>query len=442
MGRDRQKGRKQKLNILVIGTGYVGTTTSLVFAEMGWKVTGLDTDIRKLDQLKKGLLYFHEPGLKELLQKHNQSGQIYFTTNKEEAIRNNDVIFICVGTPSNVDGSADLSYVKQVAEDIGQYMNGYKLIVNKSTVPVGTQEKVTQWIANSQVGNYPYDVASNPEFLREGKALEDSLNPDRIVLGTTSDRANAMLQKLYASMKCDMIHTTPRTAELIKYASNAFLATKISYMNELSRLSDQLGVNIKEVAIGMGLDFRIGSAFLHAGIGYGGSCFPKDVAALLRTAEEQGMELAILQQVVHVNESQYLYLLDKAKENVGDFKGKKIGILGLAFKPDTDDIREAPSLKLMKQLIDQGADIQLFDPVAKLPADMARVNIKVVPDAADVFTDADALFVCTEWAEFQNLDWEHLYHQMKQPAIFDGRNMLNAERMRSIGYTYQGIGYK
>lgn len=430
------------MNILVIGTGYVGTTTALVFAEMGWKVTGLDTDQQKLDQLQKGILYFHEPGLKELLLKHNNSGQLQFTSNKKEAIQKNDVIFICVGTPSRPDGSADLSYVKQVAEDVAHHMNGYKLIVNKSTVPVGTQEKVTEWISESNRHAHPYDVASNPEFLREGKALEDSLHPDRIIIGTESDKAAKLLLKLYSSMKCEIIETTPRTAELIKYASNAFLATKISYMNELSRLSDRLDVDIREVAKGMGLDLRIGSRFLQAGIGYGGSCFPKDVSALLQTAEERGMRLKILEQVVGVNKSQYLYLLDKAKDRIGDFAGKKVAVLGLAFKPDTDDIREAPSLRLIKDLIDQQAAVYLYDPIAKLPADFTHERLNVVPKAEDVFKDADALFICTEWTMFQDLDWKSLYQQMKKPNVFDGRNMLDAKSMKSLGYFYEGIGYK
>ncbi|MCM3129560.1 UDP-glucose dehydrogenase family protein [Paenibacillus provencensis] len=429
------------MKILVIGTGYVGTTTALVFAEMGWKVTGLDTDSRKLNQLKQGILYFHEPGLTELLQKHNQLGNINFTSDKKEAIENNDVIFICVGTPSRADGSADLTYVKQVAQDIGQHMNGYKLIVNKSTVPVGTQEKVTEWITETQQG-YPFDVASNPEFLREGKALEDSLNPDRIVIGTTNDAAAKQLRTLYSSMKCEPIETTPRTAELIKYASNAFLATKISFMNELSRLSDKLGVNIKDVAEGMGYDTRIGAKFLQAGIGYGGSCFPKDVAALVHKAEEEGMELQILKQVMSVNETQYLYLLDKAKAQLGDFSGKKVAVLGLAFKPDTDDIREAPSLRLIQQLMDHHATVHLFDPIAKLPAESKydKVNIAQAPE--DVFNDADAVFICTEWPIFKGIDWMMLHSHMKQPNIFDGRNMLDAQMMKSLGYYYQGIGYK
>ncbi|MCM3782121.1 UDP-glucose/GDP-mannose dehydrogenase family protein [Neobacillus mesonae] len=429
------------MNILVIGTGYVGTTTALVFAEMGWQVTGLDTDKRKIDQLKQGILYFHEPGLAELLQKHNRSGHLQFTSDKAEAIQKNDVIFICVGTPSRPDGSADLTYVKQVAQDIGKYMNGYKLVVDKSTVPVGTQEKVTEWISEVQK-SFPYDVASNPEFLREGKALEDSLHPDRIVLGTTSEKAAKQLRLLYSSMKCEILETTPRTAELIKYASNAFLATKISFMNELSRLSDQLGVNIKEVATGMGYDSRIGASFLQAGIGYGGSCFPKDVAELVYKAVEEGMELEILKQVVNVNNNQHLYLYDKAEKRLGDMKGKKVGILGLAFKPDTDDIREAPALRLIQQLMDKEATIQLYDPIAKLPSEAKYDKVNMVDSAAEVFVDADTVFICTEWPMFNELDWNNLKETMKHPNIFDGRNMLDTKLMRSLGYYYEGIGYK
>ncbi|MET3942219.1 UDPglucose 6-dehydrogenase [Paenibacillus sp. PvP094] len=429
------------MKILVIGTGYVGTTTALVFAEMGWKVVGLDTDAHKVDQLMKGELYFYEPGLKELLVKHLKTGQVMFTTNQAKAIQENDVIFICVGTPALDDGNADLTYVKRVSQDIGRYMNGYKLIVNKSTVPVGTQEKVTQWILGSQATSYPYDVASNPEFLREGKAMQDSLNPDRVIIGAKSAKAAKMLQTLYASVQCPIVVTTPRTAELIKYASNAFLATKISYINELSRLCDKLGVDIKEVAFGMGLDQRIGSSFLQAGIGYGGSCFPKDVAALLRIAKDNNTELQVLKNVVEVNETQYLYMVETARRRLGDFANKKVVVLGLAFKPDTDDIREAPAIRIIQSLTAGQAQIKLFDPVAKLPSYLKNSNIQTMATAEEGFKDADAIFICTEWKMYHDLNWSMLRKQMKQPNIFDGRNMLNADFMKSLGYYYQGVGY-
>lgn len=430
------------MNILVIGTGYVGTTTALVFAELGWNVTGLDTDAQKIQQLEKGVLYFYEPGLEELLKKHLSSGQIRFTTNKEKAIQDHEIIFICVGTPSRPDGSADMRYVKQVAEDIGQTMNGYKLVITKSTVPVGTQEQVTAWIQAVQKGTYPFDVASNPEFLREGKALTDALNPDRVIIGSNSNQAVNLLKTLYQSVKCPIVVTTPRTAELIKYASNAFLATKISYMNELARLCDQLGVNIKEVANGIGLDPRIGPSFLHAGIGYGGSCFPKDVSALILAAKQNNIELGILEKVVHVNQTQHLYLLEKARERLKNFANKKITVLGLAFKPDTDDIREAPALRIIESLHNEQANVYVYDPVAKLPADLHYESVTVSNELEEAVKDADAVFLCTEWPIFRNVDWAKMKSIMNQPNMFDGRNVLDSRQMNTIGYFYQGIGYQ
>ena len=415
------------MNILVIGTGYVGATTSMVFAELGWNVTGLDSDASKIKQLKQGLLHFYEPGLEELLMKHIRSGQIRFTMNKEKAIQDNDVIFICVGTPSRLDGSADMRYVKQVAEEIGQKMNGYKLVVTKSTVPVGTQEQITAWIQAAQEQSYPFDVASNPEFLREGKAVTDALNPDRIIIGSNSKRATNMLQSLYQSVKCPIVVTTPRTAELIKYASNAFLATKISYVNELARLCDELDVNVNEVTHGIGLDPRIGPSFLQAGIGYGGSCFPKDVSALILTGRLNNVELSVLEKVVEVNQTQHTYLINKARERVGSFANKKVAILGLAFKPDTDDIREAPALRIIEHLLMEQAVIKLYDPVAALPNSSLYRSVTVCMDLEETLQDADAVFLCTEWAQFRNIDWAQMKGIMRVPNVFDGRNILNAE---------------
>ncbi|MBD2868714.1 UDP-glucose dehydrogenase family protein [Paenibacillus arenilitoris] len=430
------------MNILVIGTGYVGTTTALVFAEMGWNVTGLDTDAQKIQQLEKGVLYFYEPGLEELLRKHLGTGQIRFTTNKDKAIQEHEAIFICVGTPSRPDGGADMRYVKQVAEDIGQTMNGYKLVITKSTVPVGTQEQVTGWIQAVQKGSFPFDVASNPEFLREGKALEDALNPDRVIIGTNSKRAENLLRTLYRSIKCPIVVTAPRTAELIKYASNAFLATKISYMNELARLCDQLGVNIIEVANGIGLDPRIGTSFLQAGIGYGGSCFPKDVSALIFAAKQNHIELSILGKVVNVNQTQPLYLLDKARERLKSFANKKVAVLGLAFKPDTDDMREAPALRIIDRLLSEQAKVYAYDPVAKLPADVQYESVASCMALEDAVQGADAVFLCTEWPVFQKVDWTKMKGIMNRPNLFDGRNLLDSDEMNAIGFFYQGIGYE
>ncbi|WP_410514012.1 UDP-glucose/GDP-mannose dehydrogenase family protein [Paenibacillus sp. BR2-3] len=428
------------MNILVIGTGYVGTTTALVFAEMGWNVTGLDTDSLKINQLKQGNLHFYEPGLEELLRKHMQSGHLQFTTDKDQAINNNDIIFICVGTPSGPDGNADLSYVQQVAEDIGHASNRYKLIINKSTVPVGTQERVTSWIKSAQIESHPFDVASNPEFLREGKALIDALNPDRIIIGSNHERATHLILTLYQSVNCPVVVTTPRTAELIKYASNAFLATKISYINEMARLCDKLGVHVKDVAEGIGLDPRIGQSFLQAGIGYGGSCFPKDVSALLLTAKANDTELSLLEKVVSVNQTQHLYLLDKVRERLETLAHKKIAVLGLAFKPETDDIREAPASRVIQSLLSEQAYVSVFDPVAPLEPYLLQQPITWSATPEDALQHADAVILCTEWAIYQQIDWVQMKNIMNQPNMFDGRNMLEATLMKSIGFYYQGIG--
>ncbi|MBD3922240.1 UDP-glucose/GDP-mannose dehydrogenase family protein [Paenibacillus sp. PR3] len=428
------------MKILIIGTGYVGATTAMVFAESGWQVTGLDIDEAKIERLRQGHLHFHEPGLEELIDKHVRSGRLLFTTDKETAIAGHDIIFICVGTPSRPDGSADLRYIQQVAADIGHWMNGYKLVVTKSTVPVGTQERVTAWIEAAQRQPHLFDVASNPEFLREGKAVEDALRPDRIVIGTDSARATEQLLTLYQSFQCPRIITTPRTAELIKYASNAFLATKISYMNELAKLCDEFKINVNAVAEGMGLDPRIGPSFLQAGLGYGGSCFPKDVSELVMTAREQDVHLHILEQVMEVNRTQYAYLLDKARLRLGDFANKNIAILGLAFKPDTDDIREAPATRMIHDLLLEQANVSLFDPVATLPAHASYGAVTECSSAEEAIRDADAVILCTEWAAFEQLDWESLKGLMRQLNFFDGRNMMDARKMREIGFYYQGIG--
>ncbi len=429
------------MHILVIGTGYVGTTTIVAFAEMGWKVTGLDTDMRKIQLLQQGTLHFYEQGLEDLLVKHLKDRNITFTSDSEDAIRAHNIIFICVGTPSHADGSADLTYLKEVSKEIGHAMNGYKLIINKSTVPVGTLEKVANWIKSTNDSSQAFDVASNPEFLREGSALTDALHPDRIVIGAYSDSVKTQLRELYQSMECPIMITTPRTAELIKYASNAFLATKISYMNELSRLCDQLGVSVIDVAQGMGLDPRIGQSFLRAGIGFGGSCFPKDIAALLHTAEKHDSDLSIIKNVMSVNQSQTMYLLNKARKRLSGFQHRRIALLGLAFKPDTDDTRHSPSLRILDKLLREHAYVTAHDPVAKLTLD-SHHNWKQCNRPEQALRRADAVILCTEWPLYQSIDWSRMRDIMNKPNIFDGRNMLDAQQMRSLGFHYQGIGYE
>ncbi|MDN3017855.1 UDP-glucose/GDP-mannose dehydrogenase family protein [Paenibacillus sp. BSR1-1] len=421
------------MNILIVGTGYVGTTTGLIFCEMGHKVTGLDLDEHKIRSLQEGNLYFYEPGLEELLKKHIQAQNIAFTNQTEKAIKENDVIFICVGTPKGTDGNADLTFVRKAAESIGQNINTYKVIVTKSTVPVGTVELVTGWIQSKQTAQIPFDVVSNPEFLREGSALQDALNPDRIVIGTESEAARTIMKELYKNFHCPIVETNPKASEMIKYASNSFLALKISYINELSRLCDELGINVNDVSQGIGLDPRIGPQFLRAGMGYGGSCFPKDVNALIQIANEKGRPMTILERVVKVNEEQPLYFIDKIKDALGgELKNKTIAVLGLAFKANTDDTRESPSITLIDRLLEEQANIKVHDPIVNLWPHQCRT-------VENTISGADAIVICTDWEEYKRINWGNLKPLMKQPYIFDGRNMLEKVQMENLGFYYIGI---
>ncbi|MFB9762686.1 UDP-glucose dehydrogenase family protein [Ectobacillus funiculus] len=425
------------MKILVIGTGYVGTTTALVFAENGHKVTGLDMDTKKIESLTAGNLHFYETGLEELLRKHLQNEMVQFTTNVEKAIQENDMIYICVGTPQNEDGSANLTYIEQVAKNVGKFMKGYKLVVTKSTVPVGTAEKVTNWIRGSQTSPHEFDVVSNPEFLREGSALYDALNPDRIVVGASTERAFQKMRELFGNVTCSYVETAPKAAELIKYAANAFLALKISYINELARLCDELNINVTEIATGIGLDKRIGTSFLRASLGYGGSCFPKDVNALLDTANQNSVSLSILESAVNVNKTQPFYVLEKMKEMLGGWEGKKVAVLGLSFKAGTDDMRESPSLIIIDYLIKKGVNVSVHDPVATFYTEYVSQHETV----EKTVIDADAILICTDWPEYELLDWMSIKEVLRNPMIFDGRNMLNAEKLKRLGFLYQGIGY-
>jgi len=428
------------VNILVVGVGYVGTTTALLFAELGFKVTGFDTDMDKIQALKEGKLPFFEPGLDTLLDKHVQLGSLTFTTDPAQAIREHQVIFICVGTPSQANGSTDLTYIQKVAETIGTYMESYKLIVMKSTVPIGTHKKVSQWVTDSQHEHLPFDIVSNPEFLREGSAVHDSFHPDRIVIGSDSETAAQQIRMLYQSIDCPLVMTNPSTAEMIKYASNAFLATKISYMNELARLCDQVDVSISTVAHGMGLDARIGRSFLRAGIGYGGSCFPKDVFSLLHTAKDYGIELNLIRSVVEVNNTQCQYFMKRLRSKLGILRGKRIAILGLSFKPGTDDMREAPALTIIKELLGCGSFLKVHDPVAKLPDGWKNHAIKQYESIEETLLSAHAVILCTEWSDYVEGDWQAWGQLLKLPYLFDGRNVLNRSQLESWGLNYNGIG--
>ncbi|WHY85504.1 UDP-glucose/GDP-mannose dehydrogenase family protein [Neobacillus novalis] len=425
------------MRILIVGTGYVGTTTGLVFCEMGHQVTGLDLDENKIKALQAGKLHFYEPGLDELLSKHVTAQHIEFTKKTKKAVKENDIIFICVGTPQGADGSADLTYVKNVAHSIGKYMNKYKIIVTKSTVPVGTAELVTKWIKEGQEEQVPFDVVSNPEFLREGSALQDALNPDRIVIGSTSETARAIIREMYRGFHCPIVETNPNASEMIKYAANSFLAMKISFINELARLCDGLSININDVSTGIGLDTRIGPQFLRAGMGYGGSCFPKDVNALIQIAKESGQPLSILESVVQVNEEQTIFFIEKIKQTLGgNLLNKKIAVLGLSFKANTDDTRESPSLHLIDRLLAEQVQVRVHDPVVKIAAGPSIVQFQKVEETV---AGADALVIGTDWDEYKNLDWVRIKQLMNQPILFDGRNMLDKRKIENLGFHYWGI---
>ncbi|GGD91436.1 UDP-glucose dehydrogenase family protein [Paenibacillus nasutitermitis] len=428
------------MNILIMGMGYVGVATALLLTELGWQVTGLDPNKSRIRTLSHGVLPFYEPGLDEMLRTHLASRRITFTSEIGQAIDDNEVIFLCVGTPSGSDGSADLQFIKEAAESIGKHMQGYRLIVIKSTVPVGTNEQVVQWINQAQPSAIPFDVVSNPEFLREGSALQDALEPDRIIIGSDNDQATELLRSLYKHVNGPVVVTKPKTAELIKYAANAFLASKISYMNELARLCTKMGVNIADVAVGIGMDHRIGPHFLRAGIGYGGSCFPKDIHALLFTAREHDVDLTILEKVVQVNQTQALYYMNIWEQLLGSFNGKTIAVLGISFKPDTDDIREAPAIGIISKLLENSAVIRVHDPIAKLPKSMLSKHLKQFDSVEKTVQNCDAVILCSEWKQYMTMDWEQLKRRLKQPYLFDGRNMLDGAQMTAQGYHYSGIG--
>ncbi len=431
------------MNIAMIGTGYVGLVSGTCFAEFGIHVTCVDKVEEKIGALREGRIPIYEPGLEDLVKKNVREGRLTFTTDFKDAVEKNLVIFIAVGTPRHNDGSADLSSVEEVARDIGRTMNGYKVIVDKSTVPVGTGKWVEGIIRENQSEPHVFDVASNPEFLREGSAIEDFMRPNRVVIGTRSEQAQAILRDLYKPLnliETPILFTSVETAELTKYAANAFLATKISFINEMANLCEKVGADVHDVAKGMGLDRRIGSKFLHPGPGYGGSCFPKDTSALAQLGRQNGSALKIVDSVIEVNEQQKRRMVDKIESAVGDLQGKTIGILGLAFKPNTDDMREAASLVIVDGLEKKGARVRAFDPVAM---DAARRHLNEVTycgDAYEVADGADALVLVTEWNQFRMLDMEKVKGLLKSPVIVDLRNIYEPEAMRQKGFTYVCVG--
>lgn len=428
------------MKVSVIGVGYVGLVTGTCLAKMGHRVLCLDVDQDKIKRLNEGCLPIYEPGLEELVKDCRDAQAVEFITDINDAVRRSDIIFICVGTPADEDGAADLRYVKEVAASIGKAIDRYKIIVNKSTVPVGSTVMVKRIIEENLEVPREFDVVSNPEFLREGSAIEDFFNPDRIVIGTDSQKAIGMMTELYQPIKAPLVITDPGSAELIKYASNAFLATKVSFINAIANICDAVGADIKEVALGMGYDKRIGFDFLKAGPGWGGSCFPKDTRALIKIAEDNGYDFELLKGVVKVNEDQRRRILMKLTALSGPLSGKKIAALGLSFKPNTDDIRESPAIDIVRELNAAGAQVRAYDPIAANNAAEVLSGVDFADDPYLAAEGADAIIILTEWDEFRWLDWSRIKAGLATPAILDTRNCMDPQTMRQLGFNYQGIG--
>lgn len=428
-------------NIAVAGTGYVGLSTGTCFADMGNNVTCIDISEEKIEMLRRGEVPIYEPGLSEMITRNSKAGRLHFTTDYAEALRDAEFIFICVGTPSGVDGEADLRYVRMAAESIAQHMTHSLIVINKSTVPVGTGDWVADIIARSQPTHIDFDVVSCPEFTREGSAIHDFMNPDRVVLGSRNPVAAEKVAQLHLPLRARIIVTDLRTAEMIKYASNAFLATKISFINEIAAICERLGADVEEVAVGMGYDKRIGSHFLNAGLGYGGSCFPKDVKALEHMALVHGSHPSLLRAVMDINrDARRWAVLTLRQELGGRLDQKRIGILGLAFKPNTDDIREAPALDIARMVQNEGGIVTGYDPVAMENARRLNPDLLLAEDPYALAQDADALLICTEWNEFRHLNLVQLKESMKRPIIVDGRNMYEPAKMAAAGFTYRAVG--
>jgi len=430
------------MHIAIIGTGYVGLVAGTCFADSGNDVICVDIDARKIAQLQQGEIPIYEPGLEELIRKNTRDQRLSFTTDLASAVSRSQVVFIAVGTPEGESGEADLQYVLKAAEQIGRAMRQYTVIVDKSTVPVGTADLVREAIA--KVSEVEFDVVSNPEFLKEGAALDDFFKPDRVVIGTESERARKLMGQLYAPFvrtENPILYMDTRSAELTKYAANAMLATRISFMNDMAALCEKVGADVDFVRKGMGADKRIGYPFLFPGVGYGGSCFPKDVKALVAKGREQGLELDLLRAVERTNERQKKLLVQKALKHFGSLAGRTFAVWGLAFKPKTDDMREAPSIEVIEGLLAKGAKVVAHDPVAEHTARRVfgdRIRYTQVPYEA--VEGADALFVVTEWNEFRHPDFDRMKALMKSPVIFDGRNIYDPVRMRELGFTYMGLG--
>lgn len=431
------------MHIAVIGTGYVGLVSGACFAEFGVEVTCVDVDETKIENLKKGIIPIYEPGLENIVIKNHKAGRLHFTTDIKSAVEQALVIFLAVGTPPQEDGSPNMSYYYQAAKDIAEAMNGYKVLVTKSTVPVGTGKKLREYVSEHQKTKTNFGVASNPEFLREGAAIADFMRPDRVVIGSNEEDAIAIMKDLYRPLyliETPIVITSLEAAELTKYAANAFLATKISFINEIANLCDKIGCDVHDVAKGMGMDKRIGGKFLHPGPGFGGSCFPKDTRALASVAKEFGSETLIVDSVIEVNKRQRLAMIPKIEEIVGDFSGKKIGVLGLSFKPETDDMRESPAIEIIKEIQKRGATVKAFDPVAMEEAKHSLPDIEYAADEYAAIEGVDALVIVTEWNQFRALDMNRVKKLLNAPKIIDLRNIYEPKEMKELGFEYVGVG--
>ena len=432
------------MNISVIGTGYVGLVTGACFAEFGVHVTCMDKDEQRIAGLEKGKIPIYEPGLTELVHKALSEGRLTFTTDFRQAVESPLVIFIAVGTPANDDGSADLSFVEDVGRGIATNLNGYKVIVTKSTVPVGTGERLRELIGSVAGKGAAFDIASNPEFLREGSAIEDFMRPNRVVIGTQSPQAVAVMRDLYRPLyliETPFVFTDIATAEMIKYASNTFLAAKVSFINEVANLCEHVGADVQVVAKAMGLDHRIGPKFLHPGPGFGGSCFPKDVAALVRTGQNSDCPIEIAEATMRANAKQRRRMVDKIRTAAGgQLQGKRVGILGLSFKPNTNDLREAPSLEILSRLQQEGAEVQAYDPAAMEEASRLLPGVRLCGNSYEAAEGADLLVLMTEWNQFRNLDLERIKTGLRSPVFVDLRNVYEPARMVAMGFKYASLG--
>jgi UDPglucose 6-dehydrogenase len=431
------------MHIAVVGTGYVGLVTGACFAEFGVEVTCVDVDKDKIERLNQGIIPIYEPGLENIVEKNTKAGRLHFTTDIKSAVEQALVIFLAVGTPPKEDGSPDMSFYQSAAADIAKYMNGYKVLVTKSTVPVGTGKWLRQFVKENQTTQINFGVASNPEFLREGAAIEDFMRPDRVVIGSNEEDAVAIMKDLYRPLyliETPIVITSLEAAELIKYAANAFLATKISFINEIANLCDKIGCDVHDVARGMGMDKRIGNKFLHPGPGFGGSCFPKDTRALSSVAKQFGVESLIVDVVIEVNELQRKAMIPKIQSLIGDFAGKQIAILGLSFKPETDDMRESPAIDIIKEIQARGGKIKAFDPVAMDEAKHYLSDVEYAVDEYDAIDGADVLVFMTEWNQFRALDMEKVKNHLRSPKIVDLRNIYEPKDMQNLGFEYVGVG--